>query len=282
MTAAFDATRGTDQRFNDALSGSDGTADPSVMMPVLDVYPDALSAPMPIDLVPIVLPRIALPTAAQGIPAAGSAAAARPGGSARPPAARQPAPRPRGAAPQTQWPSAPRAATAAARPAQARPAAPRPAQPSPAQPRSIAPSAPTRARPGAAPQPANQQQAPRTFNWQGMSVSGTDFAEMFRSNMPGRSAQVDRESFQATHPQSMGSSSPNAVAPAAPMASQYSGRGAARNTARDQAQERRRVTNTVRKKGSSAWAVIVFLVVIAFATGIGQRIIDLITELLNR
>ena len=66
------------------------------------------------------------------------------------------------------------------------------------------------------------------------------------------------------------------------MASQYTGRGAARNTARDQAQERRRVTNTVRKKGSSAWAVIVFLVVIAFATGIGQRIIDVITELLNR
>jgi len=115
-----------------------------------------------------------------------------------------------------------------------------------------------------------------------MSMSATDFAEMFRSNMPGQSAQVDRESFQATHPQSMGSSSPNAVAPAAPMASQYTGRGAARNTARDQAQERRRVTNTVRKKGSSAWAVIVFLVVIAFATGIGQRIIDVITELLNR
>ncbi len=105
---------------------------------------------------------------------------------------------------------------------------------------------------------------------------------MFRSGMPGQSAQVDRESFQATHPQSRGSAAPNAVAPAAPMASQYSGRGAARNTARDQAQERRRVTNTVRKKGSSTWAVIVFLVVIAFATGIGQRIIDVITELLNR
>jgi len=30
------------------------------------------------------------------------------------------------------------------------------------------------------------------------------------------------------------------------------------------------------------WTMIVFLVVIAFATGIGQKIIDVITELLNR
>src|SRR5664279_1382310 len=47
MTAGFDAMRGTDQRFSDALSGADGTGDPAVMMPVLDVYPDPLSAPMP-------------------------------------------------------------------------------------------------------------------------------------------------------------------------------------------------------------------------------------------
>src|SRR4051794_40536460 len=62
MTAAFDdATRGTDQRFTDALSGSDGTADPSILMPVLDVYPDALSAPMPVDLGPVIVPPTPLP-----------------------------------------------------------------------------------------------------------------------------------------------------------------------------------------------------------------------------
>ena len=59
MTAAFDATSGTDYRFTDALSGSDGTGDPSIMMPILDVYPDALSACMPNDLVPVIVPHVA-------------------------------------------------------------------------------------------------------------------------------------------------------------------------------------------------------------------------------
>ena len=36
------------------------------------------------------------------------------------------------------------------------------------------------------------------------------------------------------------------------------------------------------KRSSSIGAVVVFLVVILFATGLGQKIIDLITELLNR
>jgi hypothetical protein len=279
MTAAFDATRGTDQRFTDALSGSDGTADPSIMMPVLDVYPDALSAPMPVDLVPVVVPRVILPNAAQSVNV--RADPGRPAPSQRG-AARQNPPRPgqtwqRPAGP---VPAAQRPTSTAGRPAQPRPAVQRAAQPAPGQPRAIAPSAPTNRR-GTGPQSANPP-GPRPFTWQGMSVSATEVAAMFRSSMPGQSAQVDRESFQATHPQSMGSAAPNAVAPAAPMASQYSGRGAARNTARDQAQERRRVTNTVRKRGSSTWAVIVFLVVIAFATGIGQKIIDVITELLNR
>jgi hypothetical protein len=250
------------------------------MMPVLDVYPDALSAPMPVDLVPVVVPRpLPSPTAA----AAGVRAEP-----ARPAPSQRGATRQTGTRPGQTWqrpagqPGQPRQnpATTAGRPAVPRTAVPRTDQPRPAQPRAIAPSAPTSAR-RTAPQPANQP-ANRPFTWQGMSVSATEVAAMFRSSLPGQSAQVDRESFQATHPQSMGSAAPNAVAPAAPMASQYSGRGAARNTARDQAQERRRVTNTVRKRGSSTWAVIVFLVVIAFATGIGQKIIDVITELLNR
>jgi hypothetical protein len=36
------------------------------------------------------------------------------------------------------------------------------------------------------------------------------------------------------------------------------------------------------RRSSSVWAVLVFMVVILFATGLGQKIIDLITELLNR
>jgi hypothetical protein len=105
---------------------------------------------------------------------------------------------------------------------------------------------------------------------------------MFRTVRPGRPMQVDRQSFQATHPQSVASASPAAVAPAAPMASQYTARGQVRNTSRDRAQERRRVSSSVRRRGSSVWAVIVFMFVILFATGLGQKAIDLITGLLNR
>ena len=98
-------------------------------------------------------------------------------------------------------------------------------------------------------------------------------------NSLSQSGQVDRQSFQATHPQSQGFGSPNAVAPAAPMASQYSPMRDARNAA----QARRQVRPpTANRRKSSGWAVLVFFVVILFATGLGQKIIDLITELLNR
>jgi hypothetical protein len=66
------------------------------------------------------------------------------------------------------------------------------------------------------------------------------------------------------------------------MASQYSGRGQARNDAREQSRERRRTAVPSQRRSSSVWAVLVFMVVILFATGLGQKIIDLITELLNR
>lgn len=254
MTAAFDATRGTDQRFTDALSGSDGTADPSILMPVLDVYPDALSAPMPIDLIPVIVPPTPLP------PASGVD-----------PIFRTPA------RPAQQHPRAAQRATQ--RTGQAKAYVP------PNQ-RLIVPRTP-----GAAPgRPAPIQPAPApatgpTFNWQGRQMSASDVAAAFRSGF-GQQGQVDRTSFQATHPQSMGSAAPAAVAPAAPMASQYSQRGQVRNTARDLAQERRRSSTSTssggRKRASSTWAVIVAFLVIGFSTGLLQKIIEFVTQALNK
>ncbi len=255
MTAAFDAERGTGQ-FTDALSGSDGTGDPSVLMPVLDVYPDALSAPMPIDNVPVIIPPTPVPPAPAGVRAA----------------------------PVTGPASSSRAPAAARGQRQTRPAAGRvvdqqgrPLRPAPAR-----PVGPTSAYP-----PARQsaQRAPATA--QGRTMSASDLTAMFRTMRPGQSAQLDRTSFQATYPQSSGSGTPVATAPAAPMASQYSQRGQLRNTARNEASERRRSSstrpgNTGPKRTSSTWAVIVFLFVIAFSTGLGQRVIEFFNELLNR
>jgi hypothetical protein len=276
MTAAFDATRGTDQRFTDALSGSDGTADPSVMMPVLDVYPDALSAPMPIDLVPIVRP--AIPLSARAVTnadtAGGRAPAQRSRAQGRPQAAAAQAGRPAAAA---RGPQRPAVKPPAAPPQSARPYA-QPAQRSvtvrttPARP---APRAPT-ALPPARPTPTGP-----TINWQGQQVSAADVAAMFRGSFA-QSGHVDRTSFQATHPQSTGSISPEAVAPAAPMASQYTARGRVRNDARDRTAERRRVSSTAGKRKSSVGAVLVFFFVILFASGLGEKLIDLINELFNR
>lgn len=113
-------------------------------------------------------------------------------------------------------------------------------------------------------------------------MTAADVSAMFRNLRSGQSEQLDRQSYQATHPQSMGSAAPSAVAPAAPMASQYSARGQVRNTARDQAQERRRTSSAAPRKQSSVWAVLVFLVVIVFASGLGQKAIDLFNELFNR
>jgi len=277
MTAAFDATHGTDQRFTDALSGSDGMADPSTMMPVLDVYPDALSASMPVDVVPVdglpvVLPPLAQPNQQPGVRAepVSAAAAGQPMGR-RPAAARGPQRPAATRSPQRR----PAPAWEVFQPAQ-RPVAPRPAAARPTAPRPPAPLPPAAAyrRPQASPA--------ATSSLQGRTVTAADVADMFRNVRPGRPMQVDRQSFQATHPQSVASASPAAVAPAAPMASQYTARGQVRNTSRDRAQERRRVSSSVRRRGSSVWAVIVFMFVILFATGLGQKAIDLITGLLNR
>ena len=45
---------------------------------------------------------------------------------------------------------------------------------------------------------------------------------------------------------------------------------------------RRLPRTTRRNKGSGVWAVFVFLIVIAFASGLGQRIVQAISELFNR
>jgi len=271
MTAGYDAMRGTEQRFTDALSGSDGTSDPSVLMPVLDVYPDALSAPMPDDLVPVVVPPLMLPGGQGGVraepvlgPAARQAAGRTPaqrGMQTRQPAVRQPTQR----QPAQRQPARPPVPNRANQPGQPRAAAP---------PRQQAPRTPAQGR-SAPPAPPTGP----TFSWQGRQVSAGDVAAMFRNSL-NQSGQVDRQSFQATHPQSQGSASPTAVAPAAPMASQYSPMQDARNAAQARRQSRPATSTTKRK--SSGWAVAVFFFVILFATGLGQRIIDFITELLNR
>lgn len=271
MTAAFDATRATDQRFNDALSGSDGTADPSIMMPVLDVYPDALSAPMPVDLMPVdLVPLIVPPVGQPGIRAEPVTGPASLPGQPQRGQVRQPATRQRQGRGQVQ-------------------------RQGPGQPRlqPVRPSAPARPVPRPPVQPyrpiTSPEQAPSTGNtvrWQGRTMTAADLSAMFRGAMPGNFAQVDRESFQATHPQSAGSGAPAAVAPAAPMASQYSGHGQARNDAREASRERRRTTPTPdrganSRRKSSVGAVLVFIIFL-FVSGIGQKAIDLLTELLNR
>ena len=277
MTAAFDATSGTDYRFTDALSGSDGTGDPAIMMPILDVYPDALSATMPNDLVPVIVPPL-LPPAQPGVraepvtgPAVRSGNRPQPGQGQRVQPQRGQAQRLQQAASRQQAAARPQAARQVA---PARPVPPRPSV-QPYRPiNSPAPVAP--ARPTGA-----------SFTWQGKTMTAADLSAMFRGSMPNQPAQVDRESYQATHPQSAGSGAPAPVTPAAPMASQYSGHGQARNDARERSQERRRTAPTPdrganNRRRSSTWAVLVFFFVILFASGLGQKAIDLFSELFNR
>jgi hypothetical protein len=265
MTAPFDAAQGTGQRFTDALSGSDGMADPAVLMPVLDVYPDALSASMPDDLVPVIPPVIAR-IGGTAVPAPAPAAPLTP--------AQQRLAQQRAAQQRMAQQRAAQQRTADQQSAVRRPAAPR-----------AAPQRPTAQR-FAAQVPTSQGAVPPAATghsgWQGVAASAANVAAMFRASMTGAAAQVDRESYQATHPQSTGSAAPAGVAPAAPMASQYSGRGQSRNDANDRAQQRRRQTTVTTRKSGSGWAVLVFMAVILFATGIGQRIIEAITDLLNR
>jgi hypothetical protein len=295
MTAGFDAMRGTDQRFSDALSGADGTGDPAVMMPVLDVYPDALSAPMPsleAGSIPILTPLMATP-AGQGGPPRTATPPPRPAqaGGRVPPAARGQA-----------------TSTRAVRPGQFGPPA-QPTRPVP-QPRVLPAGSPQAIRP-AAPSPANAQSALRNISerigsWSYQSkIAQSDVywnarqqvaPQSTRPTPPQRTAlpaqrpansqravasQQYRPAPTRTSAQSQASAAPTEVAPAAPTVSQY---GQMREI-RNQSQLRRaaRTPSQARKsRRQSVLSVLVFLVIVLFATGVGQRIIDAVTALIQR
>jgi len=298
MTAGFDAMRGTDQRFSDALSGADGTGDPAVMMPVLDVYPDALSAPMP-SLEAGSIPIVTALAAIQGgpPPAAPPARPAQSGGRV-PPAVRGQA-----AGGRTVRPAEPTRPTQPLRPVQrTRPVQQPPTATQAGSPQAIRPVAPS---------PANAQSALRNLSdrigtwsyqskvaqsdayWnarQQVAPQSTRPAATQRSAAPAQrpansqravATQQYRPAPTRTSAQSQASASPTEVAPAAPTVSQY---GQMREI-RNQSQLRRatRTPRQVRKsRGQSVLSVLVFIVIVLFATGVGQRIIDAVNSLIQR
>jgi hypothetical protein len=229
MTAAFDARRRSEQRFTDALCGPDGTGDPSVLMPVLPVYPDALSAPMPDAMV-----------AATPIDVAAALAAVRP---PAPPQPVQPQPRP-GAAGRVAQPGRYGRNQTPAR------AADRSSRSTPPawgtlEPRStVAPHLQGPRRPHDPPAPAST--GPRS----GRAMSPGEVAGFLRNTFTGMTQGVP--AIPQRH-------EPVAHAPTPPLP---------RNPTR-------------RNRGSGVWAVFIFLVVIAFASGLGQQIIRAISELFS-
>jgi len=258
MTAGYDAMRSADQRFSDALSGADGTGDPAVLMPVLDVYPDALSAPMPVTDIG---PGASLWPASRriGAPVIAVAQPAAPTRGPVPAAGGRIAARERGRGPAGY---APGYAAPAARPSAAR-----------------------------APQPARPMAAP-TANWPGSTVSTADLVSNVRQYLSaaGNSASLQRSAAAPSHQQPQASTSPAEVAPAAPTVSQYSAMGQYRNQARARKagqppSSRFAVAMATTKQSprrQSVWAVLVLIVVVLFATGIGQRIVDAVTALFQR
>lgn len=245
-----DASRGrTDQGFADALCGPDGTGDPSVMMPVLQVYPDALSAPMPdamvavppVDPAAMLAAAGAAPTPAQARVAAQRMTAdrvARPGRYGGQPAQ-----------------------SATARPPQRRetPSAWGSLEPHSA----VAPHLQGPRQPGSSQQPTGS--APRS---QGTTALNTGLSGPSLRTTLSELGGLARSGFPALRPgpgaAGLRMSVPQAPAPHAPAPP------LPRNLPRR------------RNKGSSIWAVLVFLVVIAFASGIAQQIISAISELFNR
>lgn len=249
-----------EQRFTDALCGPDGTWDPAVLMPVLQVYPDALSAPMPdamvagpavdpADLLAAARARAAaeLPTPVQARLAAQRAWAdservAQPGRrGADPGPARRPAP--------AAW-SAPdphRAASPTARPA-ARPGMQRPPGAAPRPVPTASAPAGSGGRAGRPPTPAEVADLLRT-TFGGMAQGMTQGITNGLTRGPNRNLAAAARQHQ-----------PAAHAPTPPLP---------RTTRR-------------RNRGSSIWAVLVFLVVIAFASGLAQQILTAISGLFNR
>lgn len=227
MTAASDGGR-TDQRFADALCGPDGTSDPTVLMPVLQVHPDALSAPMPdamVTAIPIDVAaalaavRQATPPPAPPARPGSTGRIAQPGRSGRNQASTRPADRPSRPAPSARGTLESRSA-----------AAPQLQWPRQADPR----HSPTPTSTGA---------------WSGRVLSPGEVAGFLRNTFAG----VARDTNPVPRQQ------PATHAPAPPLP---------RNAPR-------------RNKGSGVWAVFVFLVVIAFASGLGQQIIRAISEMFN-
>jgi len=302
MTAGFDAMRGTDQRFSDALSGADGTGDPAVMMPVLDVYPDALSAPMP-SLEAGSIPIVTALAAIQGGPPPAAPPAAAPARPAQSGGRVPPAVRGQAAGGRTVRPAEPTRPTQPLRPEQPT----RPVQ----QPRTATQAGSPQAIRPAAPSPANAQSALRNLSdrigtwsyqskvaqsdayWnarQQVAPQSTRPAATQRSAAPAQrpansqravATQQYRPAPTRTSAQSQASASPTEVAPAAPTVSQYGQMREIRNQS-----QLRRATRTPRQarksRGQSVLSVLVFIVIVLFATGVGQRIIDAVNSLIQR
>jgi hypothetical protein len=294
MTAGFDAMRGTDQRFSDALSGADGTGDPAVVMPVLDVYPDALSAPMP-SLEAGSIPIVTALASSQGGPP--HTAAAQPPRSTQSSGRVAPAARGQGTSGRAVRPAQPNRPVQPTRPVQ--------------QPRTATQAGSPRAIRPTAPSPANAQSALRNLSdrigtwsyqskvaqsdayWnarQQVAPQSTRPAATQRSAAPAQrpansqravATQQYRPAPTRTSAQSQASASPTEVAPAAPTVSQYGQMREIRNQS-----QLRRATRTPRQarksRGQSVLSVLVFIVIVLFATGVGQRIIDAVNSLIQR
>lgn len=248
-----------EQRFADALCGPDGTGDPAVLMPVLQVYPDALSAPMPDAMVP-----------GPAVDPADLLAAARaqtPGELPTPVQARLAAERAWADAGRVAQPGR-RGADRGADPGMTRRAAPA-AWSAPDLRGAVPPTNRTPPRPpGATPRPVPPASMPSGPGaWAGRAPSPAEVAGLLRTTFSGMTQGVtqgitnglnrgpDRNLAAAARQHQ-----PAAHAPTPPLP---------RTTRR-------------RNRGSSIWAVLVFLVVIAFASGLAQQVLTAISGLFNR
>lgn len=254
----------TEQPFADALCGPDGTGDPSVLTPVLQTFPDALAAPMPDAMVAVPPLDVAAVLAAAGrstsaaantvvAPSrqAGAGTVAQPGRYGRTPSAQRPVeqaiPRPAPSARGTLQPRStpqPRGALQPRGVLQPRGAL---------QPRSAAAPRAQVSRP----QQPQRPPGPASSAWSGQLATPGDVANLLRSTFSGIATA--------------GRSAAAPVQPAAHTPTPPLPRRAPR-----QAPPPRR------NKGSSIWAVLLFLIVIAFASGIAQQIFHAISQWLGR
>lgn len=240
-----------EQRFGDALGGPDGTGDPTVLMPVLPAYSDALSAPMPDAMVAVAPVDPADLLAAARVQAAGHL----------------PTPVQARLAAQQTWAETGRVAQPGRRPRQTSTGRPAPAVR--AVPGARSPAGPPATRPaGAPPHPAPPVGMPAgPAAWAGRTPSPAEVAGFLRTTFGGMSQGMTQG---MTHGMMRGTSrnltaavqqhQPAAHAPTPPLP---------RSTQR-------------RNRGSSIWAVLVFLVIIAFASGLAQQVLTAISGLFNR